>query len=68
MQRPRRASPAPAQLTLLRARHRLPAELDIVMKSLGHDLSDKELEEMIAEVDEDNNGEIDFQEFLVMVS
>ena len=37
------------------------------MQSLGHDPSEEELEDMIAEVDVDGNGEIDFDEFCVMM-
>jgi len=34
-------------------------ELRQVMKSLGEDLTDEEIEEMIREADKDNNGSID---------
>ena len=43
-------------------------ELAIVMASLGHEASDRDLDNMIAEVDEDGNGEIDFAEFLQMMA
>ena len=37
------------------------------MQSLGHKPSEEELREMIAEVDQDGNGEIDFDEFCFMM-
>merc|ERR1711955_152969 len=40
------------------------AELSTVMKSLGQQASDEELEAMIGKMDKDNNGYIDLQEFL----
>ncbi|KAL4238029.1 hypothetical protein ACF0H5_002740 [Mactra antiquata] len=43
-------------------------ELGIVMKSLGEAKSDAELAQLIAEVDVDGNGEIDFQEYLQMMA
>merc|ERR1719375_927852 len=43
-------------------------ELGTVMRSLGQNPSEAELQDMINEVDEDKNGTIDFQEFLVMMS
>ena len=39
-------------------------ELGTVMRSLGQNLSEAEIKEMIDIVDEDKNGTIDFQEFL----
>ncbi|KAL3873879.1 hypothetical protein ACJMK2_036962 [Sinanodonta woodiana] len=42
-------------------------ELGSVMKSLGQNPSEKELEDMIREVDVDGNGTIDFDEFLQMM-
>jgi len=39
-------------------------ELGTVMKNLGQNLSETELEEMIKQVDLDGNGTIDFKEFL----
>lgn len=44
------------------------AELGTVMRSLGHNPSDSELQDMIHEVDTDGNGKIDFEEFLTMMS
>mmetsp|Transcript_13313 Transcript_13313/g.43843 ORF Transcript_13313/g.43843 Transcript_13313/m.43843 type:complete len:115 (-) Transcript_13313:87-431(-) len=38
------------------------------MKSLGVTMSDKDLEAMIAEVDADGSGEIDFAEFLGLMA
>lgn len=43
------------------------AELGTVMRSLGHNPSDDELQDMIHEVDTDGNGKIDFDEFLTMM-
>ena len=40
------------------------SELGTVMRSLGQNLSEAEIKEMIDIVDEDKNGTIDFQEFL----
>jgi calmodulin len=38
-------------------------ELRQVMKSLGEDLTDREIDEMIAEADKDRNGTIDCESF-----
>lgn len=38
-------------------------ELRQVMKSLGEDLTDREIDEMIAEADKDRNGTIDCEFF-----
>ncbi|XP_053380399.1 uncharacterized protein LOC123564203, partial [Mercenaria mercenaria] len=43
-------------------------ELGIVMRSLGETKSDAELEKIIAQVDVDGNGEIDFDEYLEMMA
>ena len=43
-------------------------ELGTVMRSLGQNPTDEELEDMIKEIDEDGNGTVDFEEFLVMMS
>ncbi|XP_063428900.1 neo-calmodulin-like [Mytilus trossulus] len=43
-------------------------ELGVVMRSLGQKPTDEELHAMINEVDEDGNGEIDFDEFLSMIA
>ncbi|KAJ8309337.1 hypothetical protein KUTeg_014211 [Tegillarca granosa] len=42
-------------------------ELGTVMRSLGQNPTEKDLEEMIKEVDQDGNGEIDFEEFLLLM-
>jgi len=39
-----------------------------VMRSLGQNPSESELQDMINEVDADNNGTIDFPEFLTMMA
>lgn len=41
--------------------------LKTIFKSLGQEMSDQELDEMVKEVDEDGSGEIDFDEFLGMM-
>ena len=38
-------------------------ELGVVMRALGQNPTEKEIEEMVLEVDKDGNGEIDFDEF-----
>ncbi|KAF9074774.1 calmodulin [Rhodocollybia butyracea] len=43
-------------------------ELGTVMRSLGQNPTDAELQDMINEVDKDGNGEIDFPEFLSMMA
>ncbi|KAL6056317.1 Calmodulin [Balamuthia mandrillaris] len=43
-------------------------ELGTVMRSLGQNPTEAELREMIQEVDTDNNGTIDFPEFLTMMA
>ncbi|XP_070538785.1 calmodulin-like isoform X2 [Ptychodera flava] len=43
-------------------------ELGTVMRSLGQNPTDEELQDMIKCVDEDGNGEIDFEEFLTMMA
>ena len=43
-------------------------ELGTVMRSLGQNPQDQELNEMINEIDEDGNGHVDFDEFLIMMS
>ena len=39
-----------------------------MMRSLGQNPKDEELNDMINEIDEDGNGTVDFEEFLVMMS
>src|SRR5580692_3985392 len=43
-------------------------ELGTVMRSLGQNPTEAELQDMINEVDADGNGEIDFPEFLTMMA
>ena len=39
-------------------------ELGTVLRSLGQNPTEKELKDMVKELDEDGNGKIDFEEFL----
>merc|ERR1712137_950592 len=43
-------------------------ELGAIMRSLGHPLAENELQQIINEADEDNNGTIELDEFLSMMS
>lgn len=43
-------------------------ELETVMRALGQNLTDTELQDMIREVDEDESGSIDFEEFLQLMA
>lgn len=43
-------------------------ELAQVMKSIGEELSEEDLTEMITEADKNGDGVIDFQEFSLMLS
>ncbi|KIJ98372.1 hypothetical protein K443DRAFT_680798 [Laccaria amethystina LaAM-08-1] len=43
-------------------------ELGVVMRSLGQNPTEAELQDMVNEVDRDGNGTIDFEEFLDMMS
>ena len=47
--------------------HVTPKELMIVLQSLGQNPSIDMVDEMINEVDTDNNGEIEFEEFCVLM-
>ena len=38
------------------------------MRSLGQNPNEEELNDMIKEIDEDGNGTVDFEEFLIMMS
>lgn len=43
-------------------------ELGIIMRQLGHNPTEAELQDMMSEVDSDGSGSIDFPEFLAMMS
>lgn len=43
-------------------------ELETILKSLGTNPTEQELQDMIKEVDVDNNGTVDFSEFLTMMA
>jgi Ca2+-binding EF-hand superfamily protein len=43
-------------------------ELGTVMRSLGQNPTEAELQDMINEVDQDGNGTIDFQEFIGLMA
>ncbi|KAH8686499.1 hypothetical protein BGZ61DRAFT_52921 [Ilyonectria robusta] len=43
-------------------------DIGTVMRSLGQNLSDAELQDMVNEIDVDKNGTIDFFEFLAIMS
>lgn len=44
------------------------SELGQVMRSLGRNPTDEELRDMIHDIDSDDNGTIDFNEFLTLMS
>jgi calmodulin len=44
------------------------SELGSCLRSLGQNLSEEELKELIMSVDEDQSGTIDFEEFLGMIN
>lgn len=48
--------------------HVIHAELGTVMRSLGQNPTEAELQDMINEVDADGNGTIDFPEFLMLMA
>jgi calmodulin len=43
------------------------SELGTVMRSLGQNVTEADLKDMISEVDADNSGALDFAEFLTMM-
>ena len=45
-----------------------PSELGVVMRALGLTPTEADLKEMITTVDKDNNGKLDFAEFLTLVA
>ena len=46
----------------------MPQELGTVLRRIGERPTDKELVEMVDEVDQDKNGTIEFEEFLSMMA
>ena len=42
-------------------------ELGVVLRSMGQNPSEQELKEMISEMDEDNSGTVDFEEFVILM-
>ena len=45
-----------------------PEELNDLIRLVGMSITKDELDEMVAEIDEDGNGEIDFDEFMAVMS
>nr|AAV73912.1 calmodulin-like protein [Pinctada fucata] len=43
-------------------------ELGTVMRSLGQNPNEQELQDLVEEIDTDGNGEVDFNEFLAMMA
>jgi Ca2+-binding EF-hand superfamily protein len=69
--RPRPTAPAPH--TRARAAHFSPGtidakELKVAMRALGFEPKKEEIRKMISDIDKDGNGNIDFQEFLDMMT
>ena len=54
--------------SLVTSRYIYIQELGTVMRSLGQNPKEQELTDMINEIDEDGNGTVDFEEFLVMMA
>jgi len=42
-------------------------ELGVVLRSMGQNPSEQELKEMISEMDEDDSGTVDFEEFVILM-
>jgi len=42
-------------------------QLRALLRTLGHNPSDIELREMVNQVDVDENGKIDFNEFIILI-
>merc|ERR1712071_88932 len=42
-------------------------ELGVVLRSMGQNPSDKELKEMIKDMDEDGSGTVDYEEFVILM-
>ncbi|XP_023320702.1 calmodulin isoform X2 [Eurytemora carolleeae] len=42
-------------------------ELGVVLRSMGQNPSEQELEQMINEMDEDGSGTVDFEEFVILM-
>jgi calmodulin len=42
-------------------------ELNVIMKSLGQSVNEKQLEEIINEIDADGSGSMDFNEFIFLI-
>jgi len=43
-------------------------DLKVIFRALDPDMSDEEIEQIIAEVDEDGSGTVDFEEFMKLMS
>ncbi|XP_067324502.1 calmodulin-like [Anolis sagrei] len=44
------------------------AELGVVLRSLGHNLTEIELQEIVRDVEANHNGKVDFPKFLALVA
>ncbi|KAG0646486.1 Calmodulin [Hyphodiscus hymeniophilus] len=62
-----RAQPTPEEIEAYKHAFTL-FELGTVMRSLGQNPTDAEIEDMVNEVDSDRNGTIDFEEFCKMMT
>ena len=63
-------SPSICRKTLILIRPVLSAamELRFVMKNIGEKMSDEEIEEMITEADIDGDGQINYEEFVKLMT